>query len=114
MVLNTAVIEEIRETLGEDTLRSFLVRVLAEVEETSDALRKLLAVQDYAMVAATAHRSAGSAASVGAAGLHAALKDIENAARKAESVSALPGLVSALTAQTAQTRAALSNILGSD
>lgn len=112
MVLNAAVIEEIREALGDDTLRGFLVRVLAEVEDTSDTLRKLLAVQDYAMVAATAHRTAGSAASVGAAGLHAALKDIENAARKAESVSALPGLVSALPDQTAQTRAALAQILG--
>ncbi|MBA4352806.1 MAG: hypothetical protein C0427_16355 [Rhodobacter sp.] len=112
MVLNATVIEEIREALGDDTLRGFLVRVLAEVEDTSDTLRKLLAVQDYAMVAATAHRTAGSAASVGAAGLHAALKDIENAARKAESVSALPGLVSSLPGHTAQTRAALSEILG--
>jgi HPt (histidine-containing phosphotransfer) domain-containing protein len=114
MVLNATVIEEIRETLGDDILRSFLVRVLAEVEDTSDALRKLLAVQDYATLAATAHRTAGSVASVGATGLHAALKDIENAARKPESVSALPKLVSALPNQTAETRAALSNILGPD
>lgn len=114
MLLNATVIEEVRETLGDDTLRSFLARMLTEVEETGETLRKLLAVQDYGTLAATAHRSAGSAAAVGAVGLHAALKDIENAARKPDSVAALPGLLAALSDRRAETRTALLFILGAE
>ena len=111
-MLDATVIEEVRETLGDDTLRAFLARMLAEVTETGDTLRKLLAVQDYATLAATAHRTSGSAAAVGAVGLHAALKDIENAARKPDEVATLPALVSALPDRLAETRAALAAVLG--
>lgn len=113
MLLNATVIEEVRETLGDDTLRAFLARMLAEVDETGDTLRKLLSESDFPALASTAHRASGSAASVGAAGLHAALKDIENAARDPGSRSALPGLVDALFDRTAETRTALSMIMGS-
>jgi HPt (histidine-containing phosphotransfer) domain-containing protein len=112
MLLNASVIEEVRETLGDDILRAFLARMLAEVEETAETLRGLLAVQDYATLATTAHRASGSAASVGASGLHAALKDIENTARQPGAVAELPGLVAALSDRTVETRTALSAILG--
>lgn len=112
MLLDSAVIEEVRETLGDDMLRGFLARMLTEVQETGDILRNLLAVQDYATLATTAHRAAGSAASVGATGLHSALKDIENAARSRDSVADLPGLVAALSDCTNETRTALSLLLG--
>jgi HPt (histidine-containing phosphotransfer) domain-containing protein len=114
MLLNATVIEEVRETLGDDTLRAFLTRMLTEVEETAVTLRGLLAVQDYATLAATAHRASGSAAAVGASGLHAALKEIENAARKPGSVADLPALIAALSDCTDRTRTALLFILGTD
>jgi len=112
MLLDAAVIEEVRETLGDDTLRGFLARMLAEVEETGDTLRTLLAAQDYAALASVAHRAAGSAASVGATGLHSALKEIENTARGNDPVASLPGLVAALPDRISKTRSALSLLLG--
>lgn len=112
MILNTSVIEEVRETLGDDMLRSFLARMLAEVAETSQTLATLFASQDFATLATTAHRASGSAASVGAKDLHAALKDIENAARGPGAAADLPALLGGLPDRLAQTRGALDALLG--
>lgn len=112
MLLNAAVIEEVRETLGDATLRAFLSRMMAEVEETGATLNRLLADKNFAELAATAHRASGSAASVGATGLHTALKDIENASRGPEVQPALPGLIAVLFDRMAETRTALTIILG--
>lgn len=112
MLLNAAVIEEVRETLGDATLRAFLSRMMAEVEETTATLSDLLAARDFAALAATAHRASGSAASVGATGLHTALKDIENASRGPDVHHALPDLIAALSDRLSETRAALTTILG--
>jgi hypothetical protein len=46
--------------------------------------------------------------------LHAALKEIENAARKPGSVAELPALIAALSDCTVRTRTALLFILGTD
>lgn len=112
MLLNTSVIEEVRETLGDDMLRSFLGRMLAEVADTHQSLAALFQSQDFATLATTAHRAAGSAASVGAKDLHAALKDIENAARGPGAAADLPALLSGLPDRLAATRAALDALLG--
>ncbi len=112
MLLNAEVIEEVRETLGDAALRNFLSRMLAEVEATGTQLHSLMTAQDFDTLAGTAHRAAGSAASVGAVGLHAALKDIENAARGPQGASSLPDLIAGLSARILQTRAALSALVG--
>lgn len=112
MLLNAEVIEEVRETLGDATLRSFLARMLAEVEETRFQLLSLLDTADYPTLAATSHRASGSAASVGAVGLHAALKEIENTARGPAAPTALPDLISGLSTRISETRLALISLIG--
>ncbi len=112
MLLNAAVIEEVRETLGDATLRAFMSRMMTEVEETGKTMNRLLAEQDFAALAATAHRASGSAASVGATGLHMALKDIENASRGPDVQATLPGLIAILSDRMTETRVALTIIMG--
>lgn len=112
MLLNAEVITEVRETLGEAMLGSFLSRMLADVEETRTLLIQLVAAQDFAAVATTAHRAAGSAATVGAVGLHSTLKDIENAARDPSALSSLPEQMSVLHSRLEETRIALAGLLG--
>ncbi len=112
MLLNADVIDEVRETLGDATLRAFLSRMLAEAEDTSAQLLTLMAAADYATLAATSHRASGSAASVGAVALHAALKEIENTARGPAANTALPGLLDALPARISATRQALTSVVG--
>lgn len=107
MLLNAEVIEEVRDALGDVALRSFLSRMLAEVEETRFQLLSLLEAADYSTLAATAHRTSGSAASVGAVGLHSALKEIENTARGPAAATGLPDLLSDLPRRITETRAAL-------
>ena len=112
MLLDTAVIDELREALGDDTYRSFAARMLAEVEQTATALQALLDAADFETLARTAHRTAGSAAGTGAKGLHALLKQIENTARDADSRSALPALLASITPQAEATRTALHGAVG--
>lgn len=107
MLIDAMVIEEVRETLGEDTFRSFVARMLAEVGETHATLTKLFAAADFETLARTAHRTSGSAASIGANGLHAALKEIENVARTGPERDRLPALISALPNLADRTQAAL-------
>ena len=76
MLIDAMVIDEVRDTLGDDTFRAFVARMIGEVGETQTALVQLFAAADYETLARTAHRTSGSAASIGANGLHAALKEI--------------------------------------
>lgn len=113
MLLDTAVIEELREALGDDTYRSFANRMLEEVDETARTLHTLLAQGDHETLARTAHRTAGSAAGTGAKGLHALLKEIENTARSPAASAQLPALLEAIPARLAEIRAALVAHVGS-
>lgn len=113
MLLDTAVIEELREALGDDTYCNFANRMLAEVDETARTLATLLAAGDHETLARTAHRTAGSAAGTGAKGLHALLKDIENTARTPAAPAQLPALLAAIPARIAETRAAIAAHVGS-
>jgi len=112
MLIDTAVISEVRETLGDDVYRSFASRMLAEVAETTASLHRLFAEGDHEALALTAHRTSGSAAGIGAKGLHALLKDIENTARKADATTALPGLLATIPTRAEETRQALDTLLG--
>jgi HPt (histidine-containing phosphotransfer) domain-containing protein len=107
MLLDTAIIDEMRETLGDEIYRGFVHRMLAEVAETTRSLENQLAAGDLEALARAAHRTAGSAAGIGAKALHALLKDIENAARDPSSAKILPRLVADIPARAEETRKAL-------
>jgi HPt (histidine-containing phosphotransfer) domain-containing protein len=107
MLLDTAVIDEVRDTLGDDTYRRFAERMLAEVVETTANLHVLLAKGDHETLARAAHRTCGSAAGTGAKGLHALLKEIENTARAPSGAAALPALIALLPTRAEETRKAL-------
>lgn len=107
MLIDAMVIDEVRDTLGDDTFRSFVARMIAEVAETQTALLQLYAGKDFETLARTAHRTSGSAASIGASGLHAALKEIENVARTGTESGRLPSLIAALPDLADRTKAAL-------
>jgi HPt (histidine-containing phosphotransfer) domain-containing protein len=109
-LLDQSIIAEVRETLGDDAYRGFVDRMLAEASATAADLSALLQKGDLSAVAQTAHRSAGSAVSVGASGLHACLKEIEDEARGAAS-PALADLVARLPAVIDGTRDALARLL---
>lgn len=111
MLIDVDVVDEVRETLGDDTFNVFVRRMLDEVAETHAALLRLLAERDFETLARTAHRSSGSAASIGAKGLHAALKEIENTARTDAAVQRLPDLIAALPARAKETSDALSAVV---
>lgn len=111
MLIDVNVIEEVRETLGDDTFRAFVRRMLDEVAETQAALVRLLAEGDFETLARMAHRTSGSAASIGAKGLHAALKEIENAARSEGAAQRLPEMIAAVPARAAETGEALLSVV---
>ena len=112
MLLDTAVIDELRETLGDDTYRSFADRMLAEVTDTAQTLHALLAAGDHETLARTAHRTSGSAAGTGAKGLHALLKEIENTARTPGGAERIPALLATIPARAEETRNALTAHFG--
>ena len=111
MLIDVDVVEEVRETLGDDTFNAFVRRMLDEVGETQAALVGLLAERDFETLARTAHRTSGSAASIGAKGLHAALKEIENVARSEAAAQRLPDLIAAIPARARETADALSAVV---
>lgn len=111
MLIDIDVVEEVRETLGDDTFNAFVRRMLDEVGETQAALLRLLAECDFETLARTAHRTSGSAASIGAKGLHAALKEIENVARSEAAAQRLPDLIAAIPARARETADALSAVV---
>lgn len=111
MLLDTAIIDEMRDTLGDDVYRGFVGRMLAEVAETTQALQAYLTAGDLESLARAAHRTSGSAAGIGAKALHALLKEIENVARDPSAARDLPQLIGALPARADETRTALEALL---
>ena len=111
MQIDVDVVEEVRETLGDDTFNVFVRRMLDEVAETQVTLLQLLVARDFETLARTAHRTSGSAASIGAKGLHAALKEIENVARSDAAAQRLPDLIAAIPARARETSEALSAVV---
>lgn len=109
-VLDQSIIAEVRETLGDDIFRGFADRMLAEAVQTVGQLRDLLASGETEALAQLAHRSAGSAVSVGASALHARLKRIEDLARTG-SVAGLGESIAALDGDIAEAQAALDSLL---
>jgi HPt (histidine-containing phosphotransfer) domain-containing protein len=86
--------------------------MLDEVVDLQPVLESILATQDYELLARTAHKTAGSVVSVGAKGLHALLKQIEDMARQPEQQVRLPILVSLLPARLEETRSHLGLTIG--
>jgi HPt (histidine-containing phosphotransfer) domain-containing protein len=111
-LLDDAIIAEMRDMLGDDTYRGFVLRMLDEVVDLQPVLESILATQDYELLARTAHKTAGSVVSVGAKGLHALLKQIEDMARQPEQQVRLPILVSLLPARLEETRSHLGLTIG--
>jgi HPt (histidine-containing phosphotransfer) domain-containing protein len=111
-LLDDAIIAEMRDMLGDDTYRGFVLRMLDEVVDLQPALESILATQDYELLARTAHKTAGSVVSVGAKGLHALLKQIEDTARQPGQQSQLPALVGLLPTRLEETRSHLRLAVG--
>lgn len=109
-LLDETIIAEVRETLGDDTLRGFVDRMLSEAATTADDLAQLYEQGDLAAIAKLAHRSAGSAVSVGASRLYACLKEIEDAARLPASAQ-VADLITVLPAVIDSTRSAMQGML---
>jgi len=112
VVLDDAIIAEMRDMLGDDAFRGFVLRMLAEVVDLHPILTSILAARDHELLARTSHKTAGSAVSVGAKGIHALLKQIEDVARQPAQQSQLPGLVALLPIRVADTRSALEKVIG--
>lgn len=110
-LLDEAIIAEVRETLGDESYIGFAGRMLGEAEQALSDLGALLAQGDLPALARLAHRTGGSAVSVGAVALHARLKEIEDAAL-AKDAGRLPALVGSLTGVLAETQAALESLVG--
>lgn len=111
-VLDDAIIAEMRDMLGDEAFRGFVLRMLAEVADLHPVLTNLLAARDHELLARTAHKTAGSAVSVGAKSIHALLKQIEDVARQPAQQSQLPGLVALLPTRVVETRGALEKGIG--
>lgn len=79
-IVATGYIDDLRDSLGVDTLQVLLDRFVAEVDQVSSDLAQFDG-SDFAETAAVAHRIAGSAATMGAVALRNALVDIETAAK---------------------------------
>ena len=110
-LLDEAIITEVRETLGDESYAGFAGRMLEDAEQALSELGALLAQGDLAALGRLAHRTGGAAVSVGAVGLHARMKEIEDAAL-ANDAARLPTLIGSLSAVLAQTQAALESRVG--
>lgn len=103
-LLDTSVIDDVRDALGDDAYLGFARRMLAEMRGLGPVLTGL---QGEALAQA-AHRAAGSAVSVGASGLHVRLKAIEDTARAGGDCAAL---VAGLGTEIDATEAAIGALL---
>lgn len=111
-VLDASIIDEVRDALGDAAYRGFATTLLAEIEALVPQLDRLLTSAEYEALAQTAHRSAGSAVSVGAVAIHSLLKQIEDQARQPDAAARLPALVQALPGKLSETRAAVAALIG--
>ncbi|AWB50652.1 hypothetical protein HYN69_18830 (plasmid) [Gemmobacter aquarius] len=105
-LLDTSVIDDVRDALGDDAYLGFVRRMLSEMRGLGPVLTGLQG--DPEALAQAAHRAAGSAVSVGASGLHGRLKAIEDSARAGGDCSALVG---GLDAEIDATEAAIGALL---
>lgn len=105
-LLDEAIIAEVRDTLGDEAYLGFVGRMLDEAEVSLAELGGLLAQGNLPKLAQLAHRTAGSAVSVGASGLHGRLKEIEDCVHAGQA-DRLPALVASLTGVVSDTRVAL-------
>ncbi len=108
-LLDLSIIEDVRDALGDEAYQGYAARMLAEMRAIAPVLLEQLAGERETL-AQTAHRAAGSAVSVGAAGLHARLKAIEDAARAND--AGLTGLVRGFDAEVTATEAAIAALTG--
>ncbi|NBO21271.1 MAG: hypothetical protein EBU97_04920 [Rhodobacteraceae bacterium] len=107
------VISDLRASLGDDAVRSFAQRMLAEMGDLSPKLTALLADDDLPSLVQVAHKAAGSAAALGARSLQATLKSIEGAARANDAGSGAQ-YVAALAGQVDMTAEFFASILAQD
>lgn len=111
-MLDLSVIDEVRDALGDEAYRGYAGRMLAEMQTLGQVLNGQFATGDYETLAQSAHRAAGSAVSVGAKGLHATLKQIEDVARGDAAAARLPDLLAELPGRIRATEAALDALSG--
>ena len=111
-VLDASIIDEVRDALGDAAYRGFAATLLAEITDLTPRLDALLRAGAHEELAQTAHRSAGSAVSVGAVAIHALLKEIEDQARLPDAPARLPALLNSLPARLSDTRAAIAALVG--
>lgn len=109
-MLDRSIIDEVRDALGNAAYQGYANRMLAEMRGLGPVMRDRLAEGGLDALAQVAHRAAGSAVSVGASGLNARLKAIENAAR-AEG-DGLAALIAGFDAEVDATEAAIGALSG--
>lgn len=107
-LLDVSIIDEVREALGDDAYLGYATRMLDEMRSLGPQLVTLLDAEREMLAQAT-HRAAGSAVSVGAKGLYARLKAMEDAARIDGAELSL--LIAGLDAETEATEAAIRALL---
>ena len=107
------VISDLRTSLGDDAVRSFAQRMLAEMGDLPPKLAALLADDDLVSLVQVAHKAAGSAAALGARSLQSTLKSVEGAAR-ANDAGTSAQFVGALAGQVEMTAEFFASILAQD
>ena len=111
-LLDLEIINEVRDALGDEAYRSYAGRMLAEMQTLGQGLGGHFAAGEFEALAQSAHRAAGSAVSVGAKGLHAVLKQIEDVARSEGAAARLPALLADLAERIKATEAAIGALSG--
>lgn len=109
-LLDRSIIEEVRDALGDEAYHGFAQRMLREMQDVQPVMQAHLDAGAHETLAQVAHRSAGSAASVGAAGLSAVLRQIENVARS-DQRQGLADLVGGLPQRLQETEAGIDALL---
>ena len=79
MMIDEDVLEELTETLGQDAVAKFAQRFAAELSTSVDDLECLIQEQNYEDAAKMAHKTAGSAATLGFTSVAQALKSAQRA-----------------------------------
>ncbi len=88
LILNQAVLDETLEEMGRDFVERIADKLLQDVDGLIPQLRSLAAAGAYAEAGRAAHKTAGAAAAIGLAGLHAALGAYEQASLSGDATAA--------------------------
>lgn len=88
LILNQAVLDETLEEMGRDFVERIADKLLQDVDGLIPQLRSLAAAGAYAEAGRAAHKTAGAAAAIGLAGLHAALGAYEQASLAGDATAA--------------------------